>query len=62
MSISEWFSIRKRMPSMTDRPSPPAVLPSTLSAKNGIMKPPISRPIPFTVSDTATAFRPPKIA
>ena len=27
-----------------------------------IMKPPISRPMPFTVSDTATAFSPPKMA
>ena len=44
------------------RPSSGFPSPILISAKNGIANPPINRPYPLRVSDTATALSPPKIA
>ena len=44
-----------------DKPSINDPCPNDIKAKNGISRPPISKPIPFRVSLTATDFRPPNI-
>ncbi len=43
-------------------PSPASPDPNNWSPSTGTVTPMINNPIPFSVSDTATAFIPPKIA
>ena len=45
-----------------DNPSKNEPSPNVAKARNGIVNPPIRRPIPFNVSLTATDYNPPKIA
>ena len=48
------------MPSMM--PWPPVAADRAAKPRNGIIRPPMIRPTPLMVSETATAFRPPKMA
>ncbi len=43
-------------------PAPKWPSPTTHKPKSGIIKPPISNPMALIVSETATAFNPPKMA
>ena len=62
-SFSGYVSTRYLKPSRMAMPCAPApTCPSTLRARNGIINPPIKRPMPLIVSETATAFKPPAIA
>ena len=59
LNISAWAFFTSEMDCMR-LSSPPLTAETLFRAKNTIMKPPTSRPIPLMVSSTAQVRRPPK--